>query len=311
MKLFNFFRRNKKGKENSENGLPDIYKNIVTAAEYQFALRIAKNYHEENGLNIVNVGAGELIVNVDGTEQHRYLDNLIRMLPSYQKEQWPKVIYEHFNKLKDHSSAYHYLYKDFEYAAQFLRVLIKGADLYKTELGHFVCRCDFPETNTFLVLEFEEQFRYVTKKDIVEWGVAEDELFSIGVANTPDEEIETKQYRYCEKFPVYIFFSGDYSSSLMLDLAARAEYAVGTYGSLIAIPTKGTAFVHPIESGDIMELVETLSPAVTKFYNEDPGSITTNFYWLYGENIEMFPIGRDDTGAYIRLPPALMEIFRG
>src|SRR5262249_16137591 len=152
------------------------------------------------------------------------------------------AIYEHFDKLKDHTSAYNYLFKDLEYAAQFLRVLIKGADIHENQLDQFIHRCDFPETNTFLLIEFEEQFKYLIKEDIAEWSKTTDELFDIAIGNTPAEEIEVKQYSFCDKFLVYIFFSGDFSSSLMLDLAARAEFAIGSYGSMIAIPAKGTSF---------------------------------------------------------------------
>jgi hypothetical protein len=240
---------------------------------------MALRYHTENGMKVVRTGEGEIVAEVNGEEQHRYLDNLVRLLHSGNRASWPQIVTEHFDKLRDHRPAYNYLFKDFEYAAPLLRVLIKGQELYKNDLETFVYRKDFPGTNTFLVLEYEQQFRYLTKTDIAEWAKPEEELFAHAIANTPAHEVEIKEYTYCGKFPVFIFFSGDYSASMMLDLNAKSDFAVGTYGSLIAIPTKGTAFVHPIESGDITELVGALTPTVEKFYNEDPGSITTNFYW--------------------------------
>jgi hypothetical protein len=305
MKFFRFFKRRR------DDEFPDQYHGLITPEDYQFVLGIVKKYHAEKGLNILSIGKGEIVVEVSGEQQYRYLDNLIRMLPAARKGEWTQTIYEHFDKFKDHRSAYRYLYKDFEYAAQFLRVLIKGEDLYKDELDQLVARSDFPGTNTFLVIEFQELFTYVRRKDIDEWGKSTEELFEIAIGNTPGEEIKAKKALYCDKFTVFVFFSGDFSSALMLDLAARAEFCIGTYGSLIAIPTKGTSFVHPIETPDIMELVEFLAPTINKFYNEDPGNITTNFYWRYGDRIEKFPVGQDDNGQYVRLPQGLIKIFKG
>jgi len=305
MKLFNFFRKNK------DADFPEQYKGIITPGDYRVVLDIVKKYHAEKGLIISGAGRGEIVVEVAGVHQHRYLDNLVRILPGNNKDKWAKIIYGHFDKLKDHSSAYNFLFKDLEYSAQFLRVLIKGSDLYKDELDHFVTRCDFPETNTFLVLEYEQQFRYVTKENIAEWGKSPDELFDIALSNTPGDEVEVKECIFADKFTVYMFLSGDYSPSLLLNvMVAGGDFGRGAYGAMIAIPAKGAAFIHPIESGEILELVKILAPTVDKFYNEDPGSITTNFYWLYGDKIEKFPTGEDGNGYYVRLPQPLLEIFR-
>ena len=305
MKFFDRFKKNK------DSGLPDKYKGIITPEDYQFALGIAKKYHAENGLKILRIDQGEIVAEVNGEEQHRFLDNLVRHLSAYEKKDWAAAIYEHFDKFKDHRRAFKYLYKDYEYAAQFLRVLIKDAGLYGDEQHRMVCRCDFPGTTTFLVIEYEEQFAYVTRKDSVDWDKSDDELFVAAISNTPVEEVRVRKHQYCDKFPTYVFLSGDYSASLMLDLPFRLPVAFGTYGSMIAIPTKGTAFAHPIETADLMELVETLTPMIIKLYNEDPGNITTDFFWRYGDHVEKFPTGEDENGPYIRLPEDLLTLFKG
>jgi hypothetical protein len=233
------------------------------------------------------------------------------LLSSNNKEDWKGLIYEHFDKLKDKRSAYNYFFKDFDYASQFLRVLVKPEDInFLDNISDYIHRIDFPKTKTFLVLEFEEQFRYIRREDIIEWAKPEEELFEIGISNIPAEEIEIKEYLFSDKFTVYIFFSGDYSSAFLLDIKNNADYAIGAYGALITIPTKGTAYAHPIESSDILDLIEQLYPTIEQFYNEDPGSITTNFYWYFNDKFMIFPIGQDDNGAYIKLPDELARLFK-
>jgi len=305
MRLFDIFKRNKK------IDLPGAYRGLVSKADYNFILRIAKQYHYEKGLHIKRIGEGEIVAEINGEEQHRYLDNLVRVLSVQEKSAWKTIIHSHFDKLKDNHAAYNYFLKDFDYAAQFLRVLIKANDFYSGgSAAAFIHRTDFPHTKTFLVLEFEGQFKYLREEDITEWGKPAEELFEIAISNIPGEEVEVKEYKYCDKFPVFIFFSGDFSAASILDLENKAEFAIGSYGSLIAIPSKGTAFAHPIETGDIMELVEKLNPIVDQFHKADPGNITNHFYWYYNGQIEIFPVNQEGTRYFIQLPDDLIKIFR-
>ena len=300
MGLFNIFKKDKKYE------LPAMYNGIVSQNEYNDILNICKQYHQDNGLEISRIAEGEIVTEIEGDEQHRYLDNLVRVLASNESTRWKELIYQHFDKLKPNSSALNYLYKDFEYASQFLRVLLKeDTFVLGDDISKYVHRTDLPKTHTFLILEFEEKFFYVIKDEIIEWNKAENELFEIAIENIPDDEIEAKEYEFGEKFPVFIFFSGDFSASLVLDLKNRADYAIGRFGALIAIPTKGTAYAHPIENNEILELIEILHPTIEKFYNEDPGNITTNFYWYYNDKFQIFPNGQDENGFFVRLPEDL------
>ena len=95
----------------------------------------------------------------------------------------------------------------------------------------------------------------------------------------------------------------------MLDLRNRANYAIGKFGTLIAIPTKGTAYVHPIENSDILELIVILQPTIEKIYNEDPGNITTNFYWYYDNKMQILPTEQSENGLLISLPKDLIKLI--
>jgi hypothetical protein len=310
MGLFDIFKKSKKHK------LPESYEGVISRDDYNEVIEIAIDYHKKNGLEITSIEEGTIIIDLDdtGNQQHRYLDNLVRVLASNDKEKWREIICTHFDKLKYNSSALDYLYKDFDYAKQFLRVLIKGENFHFGDSSidiksEYVCQVDFPKTLTLLIIEFENQFHYVRKDKIGEWEISESELLKVAIENIPDEEVEAKQYEFANKFTVYIFFSGDFSASLILDIVNRADYSIGTFGSLIAIPTKGTAYAHPIESGDILELIEVLNPTIIGFYNDDPGSITTNYYWYFDNKFQVFPKGEDEKGTYITMPDDLFEIL--
>lgn len=304
MGLFDIFKKQKKF------DLPEMYNGFISKEEYNIIMEICIKYHNDNELIISKIDEGEIVTNIDGDEQHRYLDNLVRVLASNDKTIWNKLIYEHFDKLKPNPSALKYLYKDYEYASQFLRVLLKE-DTFNLgdNVENYVHRIDFPKTSTFLILEFEGQFHFVRKDEIIEWDKTENDLFECALQNLPENEIEVKEYEFGEKFTVFIFFSGDYSASLMLDLRNRANYTIGKFGTLIAIPTKGTAYAHPIDTSNILELIEILDPTIEKFYNEDPGNVTTNFYWNYDDKIQIFPTEQSENGILISLPKDLINLI--
>ena len=161
MRLFDIF------KKKTGYNLPEMYEGIITKDEYNFVMNTAIQYHEENGYTINKIDEGEIVIEIDGEVQHRYFDNLVRTLSSYEQKEWRTSIYDHFNKLKYNPAAFDYLYKDFDYASKFLRVLIKGElFIMPNGIDNYISRIDFPKTNTFLILEFEEQFHYIRKDEI-------------------------------------------------------------------------------------------------------------------------------------------------
>ncbi|MFD2938502.1 hypothetical protein [Flavobacterium notoginsengisoli] len=304
MSIFDIF------KKKQEYELPQIYKGIISKDDYNIILDFSLLYHKEQNLLVSKIDEGEIVIEINNEIQHRYLDNLVRVLSGNEKLKWKEIIFDHFNKLKYNNSAFEYLYKDFEYASQFLRVLIKGNNFnLGDDISNYVHRIDFPDTNTFLVLEFEEQFHYILKDEILEWEKTENELFETALENIPQDEIEIKVYEFAEKFKVFSFTSGDYSSSFMINLKNKADYVIGNFGSLVAIPTKGTALVYPIETNNILELIEVIDPTIEKFYNEDPGNITQNYYWFHNNKFRLFSTGTDEDKKFIKLPEALSEMF--
>ncbi|RYY99556.1 MAG: hypothetical protein EOO11_04560 [Chitinophagaceae bacterium] len=293
--------------------LPEAYAGIVSEAEYNDIMNLALRYHEEHGITVTAEGEGALVTEVDEQEQYRYLDNLVRLLALSEKAGWKDLIWEHFDKLKDHSAAYAFLYKDYEYAEPLLRVLVKPGDFEPgrdTDLDAFVHREDLPDTYSFLIIEYEGQLDYVSRADIGEWEKSEDELFEAAIANTPADEVEVEEYLFGEQFTVYGIFSGDYAAALVLDLERRLPEAIGPYGALVAVPSKGAAFAHPIASSDLMELVGALYANVDQIWSEGQGPITRDFYWLYEGQFEKFAVEEDEEeGDYIEMPARLRDLL--
>lgn len=301
--MFNLFRRKKL------LPLPASYATLVNQKDYNVIVGYYKDYLEKVGQKIVKIETGEIVVDLGDQQRHYYLDNLVRVLAQSDKIEWEKIVNEHLDKNQVIPFATEYLYKDFEYASQFLKVYLKSAETFpKLQPGDYVHRVDLPETRTFLILDFHEQFHFVKRENIVEWNKSEEELLEIGFANVSVEKIEIEEVLFKDQFNVFTLLSGDFSASFIIELEKNAGFAVGTHGSIVAIPTKGSAFIHPIENDEVLDVIAALSDVTKKFFDEDPGNITTNFYWYHDGKFELFPKEQvDKEYSMIKWPLALKE----
>ncbi|MEO7990026.1 MAG: hypothetical protein ABI663_10820 [Chryseolinea sp.] len=289
--MFNIFKKEKL------LPLPPSYDGLINQKDYNLVVELCKKYLTKHDYKIINIGDGEIIVEHGDQEKHFYLDNLVRLLAQNSKLQWENYINEHFDKQKEIPFATDFLYKDFEYASQFIKAYLKPKATFEPDqVGDYVNRVDLPETYTFLILDFKEQFHFVRRDNIGEWNKTEEGLFEIGFANISNESIDIKESLLADKFPIYMFFSGDFSASFIIELERNAIFTIGTYGSIVAVPTKGSAFIHPIENNQVMEVIVALAELTKKFYDEDPGNITMDFYWFHHGKFDIFPNEPADNG---------------
>jgi hypothetical protein len=298
--------------------IPQSYLNLITQPEYDKILDWSLDFFAQSGLQVTRVNNGLIFLTMDEVDHELQagLDNLIKILAKTDLSDWKRVIEGHFvrlTKLKEQEKAYNFFFKDFEYAQQYLRVLIKDAEAMPTNLmSELVKKVDFPHTHTLLVFDFDEQFRFLTQKDIEEWGVHPSELFEIARHNIKSENIEIEEMIWNEGYSIYAFFSGDFAASYLLDIEENADFCIGEYGSLLTIPAKGAAFAHPIQDGEVLKIIETINPLVLQFYDHEPGSINAHYYWYFQGNMEVFPLEPNENGTTtLRLPKNLEKMLYG
>jgi hypothetical protein len=298
--------------------IPQSYLSLITQPEYDKILDLSLEFFAQSDLQVTRINNGLIFLTMDEVDHELQagLDNLIKTLAKTDESDWKRVIEGHFirlTKLKEQEKAYNFFFKDFEYAQQYLRVLIKDAEAMPANLmSELVKTIDFPHTHTLLVFDFDEQFRFLTQKDIEEWGVQPNELFAIARQNIKSENIEIEEMIWNEGYSIYAFFSGDFAASYLLDIEENADFCIGEYGSLLTIPAKGAAFAHPIQDGEVLKIIETINPLVLQFYDHEPGSINAHYYWYFQGNLEVFPLEPNEEGmTTIRLPKSLEKMLYG
>ena len=298
--FFNFYRYK----------LPSQYQNIISPKDYNLFIKRCIQLLKTKQIKVTKHDDGCLSYQLkDGSDASFYLDNLVRLYVQAPADEKINCIENHFNKLQDHSQAYQFLYKDFEYAKPYLKILIKHSSL--SIIDEFIHRNDYPNLYTVLVFDFENQFHYIRKDEASAWNVGEQLLFEIAIENISNEPIEFGSILLAEKYTAYLLLNGDFSAASTLLIKDKFPEAIGSYGSIVALPTKGTVFICPVEAENAIQIIEVLYPEVGRIYEADAGIITTDFYWYYEGTFELFPTKiNSDESISIFLPKTLKDLFQ-
>lgn len=303
--MFGFlFRKNKI----FDRKRPDFYEGIVTKKEYAHILKMSEQECLRIG-KITSIQAGTIKTTnpEDKDEEFTFhLDNLVRKCHYYEKGKWPQVIKEHFSRFPIDKHKAKFLAKDFEYARPLLKVLVRNVKEMPADLVH---RSDIPNTATFLILDYDERFHFLRKTDIQEWQMSIPELFEIALTNIAIEKIDIQEVIWADQFELFSFFSGDFSASYMLELAKNAPFSIGKFGSIVAIPTKGSAFVHSINQNIISGFINSFEETFATFHREDEVPVSRHYYWFYEGKFEIIPLQKKPTKIHIELPKSLSQLI--
>lgn len=304
--MFGFlFRKNKI----FDRKRPPFYSGIVSKSAYAEILAMSEKECTRLG-KITSIQAGTIKIashEKDVEEVSFHLDNLVRKCHHSEKTEWPSIIKNHFGRYPLDKSKAKFLSKDFEYARPLLKVLVRNIKSIPEGMVH---RSVIPNTSSFLILDYDERFHFLMDTDIQEWGIPKKELFEIALANISLEKIDVQEVLWADKFELFSFFSGDFSASFMLELTKNAPFAIGKYGAVVAIPTKGSAFVHPLNEATAMGFISAFDETFTTFHREDEVPISEQYYWFYKGRFEIFQEVQKDNKIYIEQPQQLKELLK-
>lgn len=293
-------------------GIPADFQHLLEQDAYEKVLQLVLNYFTDKGERVISLQDGMLLVQDDEKKELKYgLDNLVRIVAATSLADWESVIYSYFNKVNFAENAYRFFFKDFEHARMHIKALIKPEAILEYEFARdLVIRRDFPGTCTVLVFDYDGQFRFLSSNDVKEWQRAEAVLFEEAFCNIAQEEVTVHKMEVEDGMVIYTFFSGDFSAVKMIELERNADFAHGTYGAVVTIPTKGAAFVSPVANQQVMKQVEILAPLAKQFFEQNPGNITPDIFWYYRGQIQEFikkPAANGFTS--IAMPAGLVQLL--
>ncbi len=191
-------------------------------------------------------------------------------------DRWPDLITGYFDAVSDTHSLDRQLEPllgDFQHVKHMLSVrMYPGSSADCDEANALVQRFDLPGIVSHLVFELPHSVRTVRQQEAEVWGKTRDELFQFALDNLKDdgkpacEIVDLHDGVACYAFNGDSFFTA--SHALLLDYLPECE---GTYGSIVAIPTRHSLVCYPIEDLNVVKAINVMRPVVKSMYEQGPG----------------------------------------
>lgn len=219
------------------------------------------------------------------------LDNLAQMCRQSPETEWEHLIAVHFDNCLDtmrDAARLDAELKDFANAREQLMVRLIAKDALD-DPPTLVYREDIPGLYTYLAIDLPTTVMSVHPERLADWGQEEDELFTIGLDNVrrtcaPEVFQDTVNDAAIVGLTSDNFFTA--AHALMLP---EHKACLGTFGAIVALPTRHTIVCHPINDMNIVQGVNALAIMAHGIFQDGPGSLTPKLYWY-------------DNGRFTELP---------
>ena len=245
------------------------------------------------------------------------LVNLVKNILVHEKSEWQPQTVEYLEKFSRDQDLEAYLYTDFDIAQAYLTVRLQPKGIFENPdypgmtVEAFIYRTDLEDLYTVLSFELPNQFVMIRREYIADWRVSDADLFEIARQNLTRklEDIHCRQLE-AEGATIITMFDRDYSASMAVDFENNCSACIGSLGSVVCFPSKGSVLIHPIEeAGEFDKAYGWLVEQVNEFYDEEPGPLTRNFYWYYAGGFEKFGMEWEDKYLTYHIPEALVRLL--
>ena len=301
--MFSFFKKKEKTHPTPEIIDIPAWASFFTPEEYTTFLAGVDSYFK--GMNVTfKLDEGTIEVDPEAFPFSQLgLHNIAQVCKQHAIEEYAERINGHFTtmlKALEFDKTFDQNITDFEKVKQYLAVRLYNEE-YMTYIGSLneeeeitVHRFVADDVYAMLVFDLPDAIRNVQLSHVLDWNRDEDELFSIGLANTRENYPMQLTREDMGGFTIW-FANNDhfFTGNIVYELEDRPEL-LGSKGALIAIPHRHSALIYPIGDLDVINAIQKMIPAAYGMHEEGPGSLTPNLFWYH-------------RGIFTRLPYEVRE----
>lgn len=241
-------------------------------------------------------GDGTVHISPPGADRADYgLLNLAQTCHATSRAEWEPTIREHFDnafRSTRDSEELDSRSGSLEGVRACIKVRLYHTD-YLAQMGDtgLVHRVPAEGLIETLVYDLPGSVRTVPPDHVQKWGVADDELFRIGLENVRLEQPPPVRQQFdVGKGAVLQALVGDSfftaSHVLFLDEHLRPP---PEFGAVVAVPHRHAVLFHPIEDMRVIGAVNSMIPIAFGMYQEGPGSLSAGLYWWRGGRLTLLP----------------------
>jgi hypothetical protein len=287
--------------------IPEPFATVVELILFQEKV---KQYFLDN--DATNISFNDLgYVKVDNLKKKVYgITNIAQKCALTPEEKWDDIIKNHFDNFESIPSEtedYIERAKDFANIKDDLRLQLYPARYLEgidEELIHqLVYRIDIPGTLSMIVIDLPSALQSIRRSDLETWNVAEDEVFTIALANSLNSTEVKRGILESDGAMSLLYFDGE---SLLTSVQVfNEEITKGMdeeNGMLVSIPTRHVVLLYPVENTSVLNAVSVMGSMTTELNLAGPGSLSPLIYWYRNKSFTVLPYSIED-GKFNFIPP--------
>jgi hypothetical protein len=176
----------------------------------------------------------------------------------------------------------------------------------------YLLRKDIPGLTTVLSVDCPESVTTAPVEAVAKWGIREEELFQIALANSI-AELRIEHLLLDETRPDGpVAYSDDQSlclTSLVLD-RTRLQPMCGAHGAFVSLPTRHVVLAAPFHTLANLNDVGALLSLGTSLYKAGPGSLSTKIWWVKNGVWVMIDAGTRAGKGHATMPEELLAYLK-
>jgi hypothetical protein len=242
--------------------------------------------------------------------------NLAQKCRIADRSDWSAVIAEHFSALLSLTGRdLEALAADFEQVREILRIRLYADESMggmTPEPEGPVLRPVAPGILMGLVYDFPDSVASVSRGQLGDWPLAEDDVLSLARDNTLAEPPPPRQVLNGREGSTFEAMMGDsfYVASRVLGLGELIP-SDNVAGALVGVPNRHVLLWHPIIDLRAVAAMTTMAPVIQQLFRDGPGSITNQLYWWHDDDLIHLPITPNKKDFDFAPPDAFVELLNG
>lgn len=287
--MFSFFKKKNK---DSQSEVPD-WATFFSKGEYTVFSKAVNDFFQKLNLEykiddgVIYVGENDF-----GFKQLG-LHNLAQMCKQNNTKDYPTVIKDHFEtmiRIHRFNEEFDKINNDFEKIEKYIGVRIYDREYAANLEKENLLIKEFAEgLVAMLIFDLPESVMNIKPEQIINWGKTVEELFEIGKKNIKKNyPVNLSEYKVQEHNIWFAEANHFFASSIAFDMTDYPQI-IGKQGSLISFPNRHNVIIYPINSLDVIGVINHMLYLTSRMYEDGPGSLSDKIYWY-------------NNGQYLNLP---------
>lgn len=232
--------------------------------------------------------------------------NLAGSLINLAKNKWKNLIQYHFNTLKEMMEKQEKItesLEDFDSVKELLFPRIYHEEYIPEEAKADMLYYDFnPWFDVYIILDTPTAVRPISLDEFKKWNISREDLLEFAIDNLfrntkflfNNVELSETEDIFFASAPNEVL-----STSYILNIEDRFK---GKYGTFVGIPNRNGVIIYPVNNNNAYNFLDQIIRVMVAMYNDGPGSISYNLFWLYENEIYTIELIDENNFYKYKLP---------